>query len=181
VVYSWGRSIKGQLGNGPGAASLSSPSIVTALNNISIRKITCGAEHCAAVSGDGKLYLWGANMLGQCGSTNRESVLSPLLIDKLLDGRPLKVKDVACGETQTFIITGMIHTIVLLIYTESGELLYLGYCFGEDSGEVSPRYKPDTPVFKPVNSLRGKTISRVSCGKRFCVVVVGMYKMNWRL
>jgi alpha-tubulin suppressor-like RCC1 family protein len=108
-VWSWGWSEHGVLGNGDdgehntkeGAVKLSysaesKPARVTALLGLKNIDVACGAQHCAAISGEGVVYTWGNGGYGRLGHKTQESLFTP---------RPLKnelrAKRVSCGAAST--------------------------------------------------------------------------------
>ena len=84
-VYAWGYNYYGQLGLGTSgnAYNESSPTLITALSNITVSGIAAGAYHSLAFTTNGEVYAWGYNNegqlgLGTSGDENNES--SPVLI-----------------------------------------------------------------------------------------------------
>ena len=74
-LYLWGDNYYGQLGNFRSGGDITSmdediesKEPVKVLSNIST--VSLGAEHSAAVTDEGVLYLWGSNKQGQIGSEN---------------------------------------------------------------------------------------------------------------
>lgn len=65
-VVTWGSGMRGQLGIGE-LCQAEKPVPVESLQGVPITAITCGAWHCAALSGSGDLYMWGWNETGQLG------------------------------------------------------------------------------------------------------------------
>lgn len=64
-LYCWGANNRGQLGRG-NTAFPGLPGIVT--GDLDVAEMTMGHEHvCAVTSGDGAVYCWGRNDLGQLG------------------------------------------------------------------------------------------------------------------
>lgn len=80
-VWSFGCGEHGRLGHGDGA-ELRSPKRIECLStshNVHIAHICCGAYHCCAISGNGRLFCWGKNTEGQCGlgSVANKDVMVP--------------------------------------------------------------------------------------------------------
>ncbi|CAI6004595.1 unnamed protein product [Closterium sp. NIES-65] len=65
-VYSWGGNQFGQLGTGDTAAKVF-PTLLDSpdLDNCSLKGISCGARHSAAITTNGTLFVWGSNKFGQ--------------------------------------------------------------------------------------------------------------------
>jgi len=64
---------------------LPGPTIVASLQNIPIRKIFSGplANHSAAVTSIGEVYMWGANECGQLGLGHTTTQSAPVLLKSL--------------------------------------------------------------------------------------------------
>ena len=60
------------------------PKLVERLEGQSIRLIGCGAKHTVAVSGDGKLYLWGRGEFPKLGKEKRDAHLEPFEVQALV-------------------------------------------------------------------------------------------------
>ncbi|KAK9892903.1 hypothetical protein WA026_022582 [Henosepilachna vigintioctopunctata] len=118
-VYSFGSGSRGQLGLGTLESELD-PRHIEALAGIEIVAIACGTWHCAALSKDGDLYMWGWNQNGQLGlpihSTQNMEGVSVMACPHVIDfpDSDANVVKVACGKR---------HTICLL---DTGELYGCG-------------------------------------------------------
>lgn len=70
TVWSWGRGCHGQLGTGT-HPSMNRPRLVTsidaAVNRAPIASVSCGDNHSAALTKDGRIVTWGCNLYGQLG------------------------------------------------------------------------------------------------------------------
>ena len=75
-MYSWGRAVEGQLGNGTenefigvGVKKRSThvdiPSLIPSLSGLHVRTVTCGDCNTACVLAHGMLYTWGEASLGK--------------------------------------------------------------------------------------------------------------------
>uniref|UniRef100_H3B6S5 Retinitis pigmentosa GTPase regulator n=1 Tax=Latimeria chalumnae TaxID=7897 RepID=H3B6S5_LATCH len=106
--------------------------------------ISCGDEHTALVTGNGKLYMFGSNNWGQLGLGTKTTVNKPTCVKAL---KSEKVKLVACGRSHT------------LTYTVDGKL----FMWGDNSeGQIGLGEKSNVCVPHLVD-IR-KQISWVSCG-----------------
>ncbi|XP_052272508.1 uncharacterized protein LOC127873013 isoform X1 [Dreissena polymorpha] len=65
-VYTWGRNMDGQLGNGT-RSELRLPQMVTTINDRNIRHLTSGGEFNVAMDTEGQLFVWGRNEFCQLG------------------------------------------------------------------------------------------------------------------
>ncbi|XP_019384652.1 PREDICTED: X-linked retinitis pigmentosa GTPase regulator isoform X2 [Crocodylus porosus] len=80
--------------------------------------ISCGDEHTAVITGNGKLYMFGSNNWGQLGLGLKNTVNKPTCVKAL---KPEKVKLAACGRNHT------------LVYTEQGNVYAAG---GNSEGQL---------------------------------------------
>uniref|UniRef100_A0A8C6YKM6 X-linked retinitis pigmentosa GTPase regulator n=1 Tax=Nothoprocta perdicaria TaxID=30464 RepID=A0A8C6YKM6_NOTPE len=80
--------------------------------------ISCGDEHTAIVTGNGKLYMFGSNNWGQLGLGSKSTVSKPTCVKAL---KPEKTKLAACGRNHT------------LVYTEKGNVYAAG---GNSEGQL---------------------------------------------
>ncbi|NBI28384.1 RCC1 domain-containing protein [Chengkuizengella marina] len=65
-VYTWGWNSYGQLGDGT-AINKNEPVEVNFDAGVTIKQVSAGVAHTAAISSDGTLYIWGKNDFGQLG------------------------------------------------------------------------------------------------------------------
>ncbi|KFP44092.1 X-linked retinitis pigmentosa GTPase regulator, partial [Chlamydotis macqueenii] len=80
--------------------------------------ISCGDEHTAIVTGNGKLYMFGSNNWGQLGLGSKNTVSKPTCVKAL---KPEKTKLAVCGRNHT------------LVYTEKGNVYAAG---GNSEGQL---------------------------------------------
>lgn len=69
ALYSFGRGLMGELGQGDKIHICTEPSIVSVMKGRIATHIACGDHHAAAIcedSGDSALFLWGRNLSGEC-------------------------------------------------------------------------------------------------------------------
>ncbi|XP_044259072.1 serine/threonine-protein kinase Nek8 [Tribolium madens] len=100
-LFSCGEGQQGCLGHG-NWDSVQTPTIIEALKQEKIVKMSCGDEHVVALSTDGKVFTWGSSKKGQLGQGHMQYRCSPLAI-KLLN--LTKIKDLFCGENETVLLT----------------------------------------------------------------------------
>jgi alpha-tubulin suppressor-like RCC1 family protein len=95
-TFVWGDGRLGQLGRS--ISSSNEPLAIDDLSGRDIKKGACGYDNCAAVSGDGKLYMWGGNGSFKLGipNGNNEFETAPRLVDSLNN-----VRKVSCGFSHT--------------------------------------------------------------------------------
>jgi alpha-tubulin suppressor-like RCC1 family protein len=68
----------GQVGDGTLTTIVSSPAAVQGL--VGARTVVAGDEHSCALMGDGSVYCWGANNLGQLGMGSRSPTITPVQV-----------------------------------------------------------------------------------------------------
>ena len=118
-IYMCGRNFRGQIGKSLNDCEINSrghpysPKFELLTNiNEKIEKVVCGGEHTAAITKEGRLYLWGDDFNGQLGHKKK---VAEVYIDiskyykvkpKLIEGEPCIgiVKDIILGSTITFFI-----------------------------------------------------------------------------
>lgn len=70
TVWSWGRGCHGQLGTGYNP-KMNRPRMVTSIDSTvkgtAIASVSCGDNHSAALTKDGRMVTWGCNLYGQLG------------------------------------------------------------------------------------------------------------------
>eukprot|EP01122_Echinamoeba_exundans_P013177 TRINITY_DN5710_c0_g1_i2.p1 TRINITY_DN5710_c0_g1~~TRINITY_DN5710_c0_g1_i2.p1 ORF type:complete len:509 (+),score=85.38 TRINITY_DN5710_c0_g1_i2:366-1892(+) len=83
VVYSFGAGGYGQLGCGSLPRSVADPEPVKALLELGVQAnfIACGASHSIVLGRDGKMYLFGRNVDGQCSEPSGTNVVVPRVVE----------------------------------------------------------------------------------------------------
>ena len=151
-VYSWGSGEYGVLGHGS-TSGMNKPLLIKELFGKNIIFIAAGAFTSGAITGDGKLFLWGRGKYGVLGFGNEDDVLSPKQVTSFIE-----------EELIFYVSLGFYHTIALSInlktfawgYSEGGRL---GCISREDCDNKKHVNYP-----KEITSLRGMTISQVVAG-----------------
>lgn len=113
-VWSFGSINKGLLGVGD-HIKRSDTSVVVKLADIGVNKIFCGSHHAAALTLDGRLYLWGFNNHQQISLDSSINDLSaPTEFKTEVNGKISKnVLAVACGSSSTIILLNDLHFRIL--------------------------------------------------------------------
>ncbi len=78
TVWSWGRNLAGELGNGSSVASSPTPVQVSGLTNI--ESVATGVTFSLARRNDGTLWSWGSNIYGQLGDGTNELRRTPVKV-----------------------------------------------------------------------------------------------------
>ena len=106
-VYSWGSGSFGKLGHGD-AENVRIPRQVE-FKRKRIARVSCGADHSAAVSEGGEILTWGSGSYGNLGHGDNTDVSSPKLVEALLGKQCISV---ACGSKHTLALTaaGMVYS-----------------------------------------------------------------------
>jgi alpha-tubulin suppressor-like RCC1 family protein len=145
-VYSWGCGKDGRLGRGS-TESTAEPGLVVGLQGQHVVQVACGEAHSAAITKEGRLYVWGSSNDGQVGIRGaRGSYSSPMKIDAVVG---VRVMEVACGAR---------HTMAL---TDGGQVLSWGrgghgrLGHGGAACEDAPRH---------VEGLRGVDVVHIAAG-----------------
>ncbi|CAI9576151.1 unnamed protein product, partial [Staurois parvus] len=151
-VYSSGWNSEGQLGLGDTTERASFHEISIFYSQYKIKQLSAGSNTSAALTVDGKLFMWGENSEGQLGLANEKTVCSPHQVDI---GKPIIW--VSCGYYHSAFVT------------QDGEL----YTFGEpENGKLGlPVEKLDKhrqPQHVP--GIFGK-VKMVSCGGGHTIAV----------
>ncbi|GMS97942.1 hypothetical protein PENTCL1PPCAC_20117, partial [Pristionchus entomophagus] len=109
-LWSVGGNEQGQLGRGDSSAGSYTIYPIPAPTSSKFVQISAGRAHTAAITEDGRLFVWGCNVHGQCGMRGADKWEKPKRVQEINEAI-----QVACGPD---------HTIVL---TESGRI----YTFGQ--------------------------------------------------
>ena len=100
----WGAGAKGRLGLGDTERRLIPTQVpCDALGDGAAHMVACGGAHSAAVTIDGRLFVWGWNRYGQCGvETSGADVLWPRWVpSEQLGGASVLM--VSCGQAHTLV------------------------------------------------------------------------------
>ncbi|XP_029010060.1 secretion-regulating guanine nucleotide exchange factor isoform X2 [Betta splendens] len=173
-VYQWGTGLfshaKRALSPHPVPAHLSSmvPTLVPGLEKETSRLVTAGSAHCACLTGDGDLFLWGSNKHGQLTATD-QFLSSPTLLNRsLLDGE--KVINVWSGWTH------------IIAQTESGRVFTWGRGdYGQRGQQRPASQKPGQQSAgssakggnHEVKVLRGA--KQIACGSEHNLAIVAVF------
>ncbi len=90
-VFTWGKGADGRLGHGSDEDE-ALPRRVESLRKFNIVSVAAGYDHSAAVSEDGRLWMWGHGGWYQLGTGNKKNMMEPTLVEI-----ESNVKQVSCG------------------------------------------------------------------------------------
>ncbi|PHJ19317.1 myosin h, partial [Cystoisospora suis] len=80
-IYTYGLNDRGQLGLGTTSISglpLPRQPVVNLRMPIEVKQVDCGVDHTLILDASGRVFSWGSNKFGQCGSSPRyDRILSP--------------------------------------------------------------------------------------------------------
>jgi hypothetical protein len=139
-------------------------------NDVQFTQVSCGKEHLAAVTSNGKLITMGNPNDGKLGHKVKDSrdpntkltAYRPSLVTKSAEldyvefqDENIKIKQVSCGFT---------HTVAL---TEDGRVFTWG---NGATGALGHGDAENHPVPKEVEGLKDHTIVKVDCGSEHTVV-----------
>lgn len=110
-LWTWGDISHGQLGVGDSVKRLK-PMVVMTLSGFGLQKVSCGKWHCAALTLDGRLFIWGYNHYHQASFENREDKSGPKQF----------TENSNCDRVRDMIATDH-HT---LAYTHNENVYYMG-------------------------------------------------------
>lgn len=155
-LYAWGRNSNGQIGNGDTGSSVLVPFWVNqtgVLAGQEIVSIAAGGDYSLVLTGDGRLYGWGANGSGQLGdgtSTDKNVPVAHSMSGALQGKKVIKIAG------------GLNHVIAL---TEDG--LLVGWGSNKRGQLGSGVYSPVELIPVPVvqsGVLAGEEIDKILCG-----------------
>lgn len=103
-LFSWGCNLFGQLGHGDKENNkIEKPSLIKSLATKVIVQISCGGNHCLALSKNGQIFSWGSNAFGQLGhGTSKNCIGTPMEIT-FLQWTP--IKQIAAGGSHSAVLS----------------------------------------------------------------------------
>jgi len=152
-AYAWGKGERGQLGNGA-AVNHNSAFPIDLPVETKVRKVASGFNHAAALTEEGKVWVWGkwqglsVRSEGGRGVDLYEDQLLPREVEMPgeEEGGKVVVEDVACGH---------FHTSLLAKAKEGGRERWRLYMFGMRAGVRTVEPTP-TPVALPEEEGEGE-------------------------
>ena len=109
-VYGWGSNSIGQLGESSQAVKFSKP-ILIIVENDRVVHVSCGSNHCLALTLNGGLYGWGDNSRGQvgCGQHKGNVISKPIQLKCFTEN---VIKNIICSYDRSFALTsdGLVYS-----------------------------------------------------------------------
>lgn len=148
-LYTWGRGNLGLLGHGD-TDTYEKPTKVAALANKTIRKVSCGLYHTAALTDQKELWSWGWCFEDNQGMRESFSMQPKQLLSNI------QIRSVTCGHFMSAAISG------------DGVL----YTWGRGtSGNLGHGDFQDVPTPRYVTSLSTKNTLQVASGRNFTLAL----------
>eukprot|EP00756_Hemistasia_phaeocysticola_P057783 Hpha_TRINITY_DN34394_c0_g1::TRINITY_DN34394_c0_g1_i1::g.109603::m.109603 len=169
-LFSWGVGFQGRLGHGDKEPCAVPTRVRGQLEGQQVVDVSCGSFHTVALTQEGKVYCWGDNANGQCGSGSLpDSVTQPHLVSALsLIGGGV-ARSISCGRQHTAVVMTGPHTSQIrgarFIY-DHGQV----YVFGESKGMgLGNSSKVHTP--KLVRGMEEVNVHKVFSGLHHTIVM----------
>ncbi|XP_063773192.1 probable E3 ubiquitin-protein ligase HERC3 isoform X2 [Pseudophryne corroboree] len=153
-LFSWGAGSEGQLGLSTTEQSIPVPRLIKKLNQQKILQVSCGSQHCLALSDDCQLFTWGQNNHGQLGLGQGLSSQSIPQRVKALEGIPLAQ-----------VTAGGYHSFALSL---SGAVFGWGK---NSSGQLGLNDEQVRVCPCHVKPLRSQKVVYISCGEEHTAVL----------
>ena len=145
-LYLWGKNNEGQLGNG---TSVNQPTPVRILADETVKEVSLGTDmaygYSAAVTTDGKLYMWGYNGNGELGSGETNGKREPV---RILENE--KIKKVCLSQRNGYSAA----------VTDDGQLYMWGYNYYGQLGNATT-----TTQTEPVKVLDGIKVKEIEISR----------------
>jgi len=156
-IFTWGGNNYGQLGDGT-TTDRYNPTEITSNFTLNIgetiTETSLGYYHSSAITSEGKIFTWGANLNGQLGDGTQ--------IDKDIPTAITSNFSLNMGETITSVSLGYYHSSAI---TSEGRIFTWGFnYFGELGDGTTIFKKTPTGITNNFNLNIGETVTSVSLG-----------------
>lgn len=139
LLYSMGSNNKGQLGLGdPSIVEKHAPILIETMIEKAPLDLACGDNHSLVLTRDGRVFAWGDNEFGQCGSTyTQREIYAPKSINQETL-RTNNIIQIDCGADHSAIIdlNGFLYTFGRNDYGQLGTGSYINECIPLHIGRV---------------------------------------------
>jgi alpha-tubulin suppressor-like RCC1 family protein len=170
LVYSWGYSAYGSLGNNLATLSAATPIALTTSGVLStpattVKKIAAGAYHTIALTADNRIIAWGLNGSNQLGDGSTSTRTTPVNVNiTALAGAA--VASITCGQNFSYAIT---DTGAVFAWGTNGN--------GQYGSNSTTSFSTPKPIYFG-GSLFGKTVSAYSLGGNHAVALDSAGKVS---
>ena len=144
-VYSWGFGFDGRLGHGSPALTLTTPTMIEALEPHKIVSVK-GTGHGLAISEAGRVFSWGPSFRGKLGHGDEQKQPTPKLIEALQEVKVVEVE------------AGVSHSIAV---TDDGQIYSWG---SSDKGELGHGNMRSQFTPKRIEALQGLRVVGAKAG-----------------
>ncbi len=118
LIYSWGYSLYGELGDGA-VAQRNSPVAVDTSGFLATKTVTaidCGLRHSMALTSDGLVCAWGSNISDQLGDGSGSAATTPTAVDMSGAMAGLTATAIGAGDNQSFALASTSSTTISPAY-----------------------------------------------------------------
>ena len=170
LVYSWGYSAYGSLGNNMVTLSAATPIALTTSGVLStpattVKKIAAGAYHTIALTADNRIIAWGLNGSSQLGDGSTSTRTTPINVNITALG----------GATIASILSGQNYNYAV---TDTGAVFAWG---SNGNGQYGSNSVTSFTTAKPIyfgGALFGKTVSAYSLGGNHSIALDSTGKVS---
>ena len=160
TCWTWGRGTSGELGRITTVSHGAPAEVKGGLSNVV--DISCGFDHCAAVTAQGRVFCWGSNAHGQCAVNDApELVTSPAAVKAFFGMGPF-AKMGTSGGNDLRIVQAVAGTNVTAFVDEHGHVFM---CGEEVAARVLVSGPDEKPKYAPVATKYNMVIPDASAAR----------------
>ncbi|MGN0106776.1 MAG: RCC1-like domain-containing protein, partial [Hominilimicola sp.] len=164
TVYTWGRNVNGQLGNGDNTRYDVPRELIIDKDSTfyqNIVKLSASDEHSMAVSADGDVYSWGYNYYGQLGDGTGIAKNVPVNVVTANNYNTSKLTGIVD------IYTGPTHTLAI---SDEGNVYSWGDNYYGELGDATNAQKSTAVLVKMSDGSYADSVSGVAAGDEHSVL-----------